>query len=211
MSSSSDAAANRPRGLSPYAYNTSNQLTSHPSVTYTYDNNGNMLTKVTSAGSTSYSWDFENRLTSVSLPGSGGTVNFKYDPFGRRIQRVSSAGTANYVYDGANVLEEVNGSSNVLARYIQSLDIDEVLAAVRGSTTSYYEADGLASITSLSNSSGGLTNNSYGFLSAFSGSIANPYQYAGREFDSEIGLYSSRARYYDPTVGRFISEDPVGP
>jgi YD repeat-containing protein len=56
-------------GVSPYAYNTSNQLTSYPGVTYTYDNTGNVLTNVTSAGTTSYSWDFENRLTSVTLPG----------------------------------------------------------------------------------------------------------------------------------------------
>jgi RHS repeat-associated protein len=112
------------------------------------------------------------------------------------------------------VLEQVDGSGSVLARYIQSLDIDEFLAEVQGSTTSYYEADGLGSITSLSSSSGGLTNtytfNSYGFLTASSGSITNPYQYAGREFDLETGLYSSRARYYDPTIGRFISEDPWG-
>ena len=40
---------------------------------------------VNSSGTTTYAWDFENRLTSVALPGSGGTVYFKYDPFGRRI------------------------------------------------------------------------------------------------------------------------------
>jgi len=37
---------------------------------------------------------FENRLTSVTLPGSGGTVTFKYDPFGRRIYKSSSSGTS---------------------------------------------------------------------------------------------------------------------
>src|SRR4030088_1668906 len=35
------------------------------------------------SNATSYTWDFENRLTSVILPGTGGTVSFKYDPFGR--------------------------------------------------------------------------------------------------------------------------------
>jgi YD repeat-containing protein len=49
-----------------------------------YDSNGNTSTKVNSSGTTQYFWDFENRLRSVTLPGTGGTVSFKYDPFGRR-------------------------------------------------------------------------------------------------------------------------------
>jgi len=58
------------------------------------DNNGNTLTKADSTGTTSYAWDFENRLTSVTLPGTAGTVTFKYDPFGRRIYKSSSGGTS---------------------------------------------------------------------------------------------------------------------
>jgi RHS repeat-associated protein len=42
-----------------------------------------------------------------------------------------------------------------------------------------------------------------------SGSLANPFQYTGREFDSETGLVYYRARYYDVTVGRFLGEDPA--
>ncbi len=76
-------------GVASYAYNNSNELTSTPTTTYTYDNNGNTLTKTDSTGTTTHAWDFENRLTSVTLPGSGGTVSFKYDPFGRRIYKSS--------------------------------------------------------------------------------------------------------------------------
>jgi len=47
------------------------------------DSNGNTLTKADSTGTTTYAWDFENRLSSVTVPGTGGTVSFKYDPFGR--------------------------------------------------------------------------------------------------------------------------------
>jgi YD repeat-containing protein len=63
-------------------------------VTYTYDYDGNTLTKVVGSNTTSYAWDYENRMTSVTLPGSGGTVTFKYDPFGRRIYKSSSAATS---------------------------------------------------------------------------------------------------------------------
>src|SRR5258707_1632894 len=63
-------------GVSPYNVNSSNELTSTPSTTYTYDNNGNTLTKVVGTNTTTYAWDFENRMSSVTLPGSGGTVTF---------------------------------------------------------------------------------------------------------------------------------------
>jgi len=64
------------------------------------DYDGNTLTSVTGSNTTTYAWDFENRLTSVTLPGSGGTVSFKYDPFGRRIYKSSSSGTSIFAYDG---------------------------------------------------------------------------------------------------------------
>jgi RHS repeat-associated protein len=41
------------------------------------------------------------------------------------------------------------------------------------------------------------------------GSLVNPFRFTARDFDSETGLQFSRARYYDPQVGRFISEDPI--
>jgi YD repeat-containing protein len=91
-------------GVTPYQYNASNQLTSIPGTTYTYDNNGNTKTKTTAAGTTTYTWDFENRLTQVALPGTTGTVTYKYDPFGRRVQKAFTQGgsttTTNYLYDG---------------------------------------------------------------------------------------------------------------
>ena len=94
------------------------------------------------------------------LPGSGGTVNFKYDPFGRRVQKSLTQGSTttktNYLYDGQSLLEEVDQNGNVLAWYTQSKRIDEPLSELRSGATSYYDADGLQSITSLSNSSGSL-------------------------------------------------------
>jgi RHS repeat-associated protein len=53
------------------------------------------------------------------------------------------------------------------------------------------------------------TFDSFGELTTSTGTAINPFQYAGREFDPETGLYNNRARYYDPKIGRFDSEDPV--
>jgi RHS repeat-associated protein len=85
---------------------------------------------------------------------------------------------------------------------------------LRSSTTSYYQADGLGSVTSLSNAAGSIANtytyDSFGKLTASTGSLVNPFQYTARESDSETGLYYYRARYYDQASGRFIREDPIG-
>ncbi len=208
-----DAVGNRlsSLGVSPYAYNSSNELTSTPSATYTYDHNGNTTTKTDSSGTTTYNWDTENRLTSVVLPGSGGTVSFKYDPFGRRIQKSSASGTVNYVYDGFNLLEDADSSGNVIARYTHGNAVDEDLAMLRSGTTSYYQQDGPGSVTSLSNSAGALAQtyiyDGFGKVTSSTGALVNPFQYTGREFDSDAGIYYYRARYLDPTAGRFLSED----
>ena len=212
-----DAVGNRLTSAGPtsYNYNASNELTSTSAATYGYDNNGNTVSKTTTAGTTSYTWDFENRLASVTLPGTGGTVNFKYDPFGKRIEKVApTSGTTVYAYDGTNVTAELGAGGNLLAYYTQGAGIDEPLGITESGGTSYYHADGLGSITSLTGGSGQLANSyvydSFGNLTASTGTVTNPFQYTGREFDPESGLYYYRARYYDQSLGRFFSEDPIG-
>jgi RHS repeat-associated protein len=123
-------------------------------------------------------------------------------------------GTSIYAYDGDNRVEETNSSGTAVTRYSQGPNIDVPLAMLRSGATDFYQADGLGSVTSLSNTGGALaqtyTFDSFGKHTASSGSLTNAFQYTGREFDPETGLYYYRARYYDPTVGRFISEDPIG-
>ena len=139
-------------------------------------------------------------------------VRFKYDPFEMRICTSSSNVTGNYAQYGDNLSEETSSSGTAVARYSQGLNIDEPLAMLRSSTASFYDADGLGTITSLANTAGALaqtyTFDSFGNLTASSGSLTNPFQYTARENDNETGLYYYRARYYEPATGRFLSEDP---
>jgi RHS repeat-associated protein len=208
-----DAVGNRlsSSGVPNYSYNSSNELTSNSNGSYTYDAAGNTLTD---ASGRSYTWDFENRLVQAVVPGqNGGTTTFKYDPFGRRIYKSSPTWTGGFVYDGPNLIETLNTSGVEVASYAQTQNIDETLAELRGSTTDYYATDGLGSTTSLSSSAGALANtytyDSFGNTTALTGTVRNSFQYAGREFDPETGLYFNRARYFDPSAGRFLSQDPI--
>ena len=137
------------------------------------------------------------------------TENLSFD---LRFQESLPVGTANYLYDGARLMEEVDGSGNVLAKYTQSPRVDQPLSELRSCNTCYYEQDALGSVTSLSNPTGAPANtcryDSFGQPTASTGTLVNPFQYTAREFDSETGLYYYRARYYDPSFGRFLSEDP---
>lgn len=209
-----DAVGNRLSSLnvSSYSYNNSNELTSSSDgYSYTYDFNGNTLTKANSSGTTQYAWDFENRLTNVTLPNGGGVVAFKYDFLGMRIQKSGPNGTTNYVYDGNDLIQELDGSGAVLARYARDSRSDETLAMLRGTTLTFYNTDGIDSVTSLTGASTSLIQtydfDSFGHRTGSGGSVVNSLQYAGRELDDETGLLYLRSRYYVPESGRFLSED----
>ena len=198
-------------GVPAYAYNNSNELTAKSDATYTYDANGNTLTKTASNGTTTYTWDFENRLTSVALP-NGKVQSYKYDPFGRRIQKITHNKTRAFAYDGDNMIEELKETGGWAARYTQGLGIDEPLALHLTAGTHYYEAVGLGSITSLTNAAGSVVNSyeydSFGRLTSSDEAVTNVFRCTAREADLETGLYYYRARYYDSSTGRFLSEDP---
>ena len=151
-------------------------------------------------------------MTQIVNPGVR-TTTFKYDPFGRRIYKQSPSFTGSFLYEGSNLIETVNGSGSEIASYAQGQNIDEPLAELRSGAADYYETDALGSITSLSSSSGTLANtytyDSFGNLTASTGTVRDYFQYTGREFDPETGIYYYRARYFDPSIGRFLSEDPI--
>ena len=111
-------------------------------------------------------------------------------------------------------MAEVDATGAPRALYIHGPGIDEPLAIGRPTGTFLYHADGLGSITTLTNTSGApvrsYTYDSFGRIVAQTGTLANPYTYTGRELDPETGLMHYRRRYYDPLPGRFVSQDPLG-
>src|SRR5262249_41217729 len=133
-----------------YAYQPFNRLASTASATYSYDNNGNMISKTDNLGTWTFAFDEENRLTQVVVPG-GPTGNYKYDALGRRIQRTNTTGAnERYVYDGADGLIDLNADWTVATTYFNGLGIDNHLRQISAATgVSYYITDHLGSTTAL--------------------------------------------------------------
>ena len=84
----------------------------------------------------------------------------------------------------------------------------------KSGTPYYYHKDALGSITGITSSSGSTVESysydAFGNLLTPASSIGNRYYFTGRELDYETGLYYYRNRYYDPSLGRFITQDPIG-
>jgi RHS repeat-associated protein len=82
-------------------------------------------------------------------------------------------------------------------------------------TASFYGYDGGGSVRQLTNSASTVTDSyeydAFGNEFTVSGSTPNEFMYWGEQFDSDLGLYYLRARYYNPLTGRFMSRDPNDP
>lgn len=112
-------------------------------------------------------------------------------------------------YDGHDVVMDDN--SGTLTKYQNGPGIDNKLTVRTGTDVKYFLADHLGSTNGLADSSGAVTSQaSYDAFGIQTGNLASRYGFTGRENDSFTGLMHYRARQYDPKIGRFISEDPIG-
>lgn len=209
-----------------YTYDADDRLTRETSgsfvFVYEYDANGNLVREYDEFSSlTQYAYDYENRLTRIVYP-QGETCTYTYTPWGERVSVMAFPCTSTtylgYDFLGsfgyADLTAEYDNAGNRQARYTHGPGIDEPLGVSRGGSYYSLHADGLGSITRMTDS-GGTTVNTYrydawGRTTSESGTLPNPYRYAGREKESGTALYYYRARMYDPDVGRFTGKDPAG-
>ncbi len=125
-------------------------------------------------------------------------------------------------FDRWNLIEEADNRGDVLARYVNRPETDEILSKTGAYDTVYYHCNELGSVTSLTGRSGRTvetyTNDVFGkpFFADSNGPVlsasryGNRFGFAGREYDPETGLYEIRRRMYSPELGRFLQPDPVG-
>jgi RHS repeat-associated protein len=204
-----DAAGNRLPGVYDHAH----RLLESASAAYTYDAEGNRLTRRDAQGGiTRYAYNPDNQLTSVILP-DGRTVVYKYDVFGRRIEKsVEGEGVTQFLYDRSAIVTEIH-NGDIRARYTPGPGVDHLLAIETQGQTYLVRNDRAGSASALLTVDGTVVE-TYEYqafgkpLRPVTASARNRFLFTGREYDAETGLYYFRARYYDPDLGRFLQEDP---
>ena len=197
-----------------------NQYSRFNDLPLEYDKSGNLSAK----GSRLFAYDYRNRLIRSSR--GDDAVTFTYDIFGRQTSRTDLSGTLHFFYAGDQKIEERNASGQVTKHYLWGNGIDELLRLDiyngASSTPYYIHTDNIGSTTAITDGNGNLvervTYDVYGaptFTDALGqtlkkSTIRNTTLFQGREYDYDLALYNYRARYLDPSLGRFLQTDPLG-
>jgi RHS repeat-associated protein len=212
-----DAVGNRlsmvaPTGATSYTYDAADELLTAGGGTFTYDGNGNQASKTTAGTTLTYGWDALNRL--ISVTGGGVNTQYQYAGDGNRVSQQTSAGTYAYVNDTATTLPVVVNESgpdgNISYAYGNSL-----ISASATGLQSFYQFDGLGSVSTVTDQSTSQKasysydpwGNALGNVDSLSSK--NKYKFTGEALDTNTGLVFLRGRYYDQTIGRFLSKDPL--
>lgn len=226
-------SANTPYGNMSYGYTaltnelkTINYNGARLAVATQFDNNGS-LTKETylrlgkADKTVTYGWDAQNRLASITytkqnrpgfLPNApDNTMAFAYDDAGNRIQKTVNGESAYYINNGLSVLNELDSNGVVTKTIVMGLG--QVAQIDAGDTIIYTHQDVLGSTMLRTDSTGTIVSkyqyDPFGQLIGKEAANDTNYLFTGQEYDPESDLYYYNARYYNPSLGRFISRDPM--
>ena len=117
-----------------------------------------------------------------------------------------------FLYDGNQLIATLNDSTGAIVnRYIPGVSLDEIFLYINGSTSTYLHRDRQNTVIAETNSSGAVANKfTYSPFGETTSISASGFGYTGQLYDSEVGLYNYKARYYAPSIGRFLQPDPIG-
>jgi RHS repeat-associated protein len=190
---------------------------------YTYDANGSVVEKRFANGDTwRYAWSAAGRLLHVTTA-EGNGVRFEYDALGRRVAKHAGARTTRWLWDGdVPVHEWVDGdgarAGDDLTTWLFEPESFAPMAKVirRGGATKTYSivSDYLGTPREMVDEAGKVAWKAqldvYGVAQVEEGNADDcPWRWPGQYEDQETGLYYNRFRYYDPSGGSYLSQDPI--
>ncbi|MBC7329727.1 RHS repeat-associated core domain-containing protein [bacterium] len=177
----------------------------------TFTTDGNMVSKTENGQTTTYVYNYEDKMVQVNLP-NGTSIVYSYDHSGKRIAKTAGGTTIDYYFDGDDLIIEAQGSS-ILAYYTQGQGL---ISQRRNNASYFYHYDGLGSTKVLTDANQNIQSttiyDAWGNILQASGAITNPYLYVGElgyYGDGDVGMYLLTQRWYNPTIGRFVVKDPL--
>lgn len=204
-------SVNLGNGEERYEYEGSGRLVRAGGRRFRHDANGNLIERVDAAGSTLFTYDDQDRLVEVALP-DGRFVRYGYAPTGERIWREDGSGRVWTLWDGPHAALELDSGFRPMAAYVYGEGLDHPLLRTSASGTLSYHLDGANNVALTTGISGSVASayeyDPFGGIRRETGEARNPLRFAAREWDPDARLYYVRARFYDPSTGRFLSCDP---
>ena len=176
-------------------------------IFYKYDNQGNTLEEHSSKGTKSYVYDLYNRVREITTE-TGDHIKNSYTPLGLRYKKEVNGQVYKYISDDWNIIAEVDKENNIKSREVRGY---ELLKKETGNKDYFYHTNEHGDVTYLSNIAGEIENvytyDVFGNIKEQKEAIPNQFKYTGEQLDKETEQYYLRARYYNPTIGRFTQED----
>ncbi|MBL0037697.1 MAG: RHS repeat-associated core domain-containing protein [Nitrosomonadales bacterium] len=193
-----------PKAAPPTALN---QYTTLNATTLTHDPNGNLQ----SDGIWTYGHDPDNRLVTAVRNNPASSASLGYDPAGRLNHTNINGTVTDLLYDGTDLIAEYDGTGTLTTRHIHGPGIDEPLVSITGTTKTWRYADHLGSVIAEADAMGNATAiRGYGPFGENGTMVPNRFGYTGQQYIAGLGLYYYKARWYSPTIGRFLETDPIG-
>ena len=196
-------------------YDDQDRLLTYGTNTYTYSENGELKTKTDGTGTTSYTYDVLGNLTNVTLP-NGTVIDYVIDGRNRRVaKKVNGILTQGFLYQNQlNPVAELDGSGNVVARFVYGSKFNVPDYMIKGGTTYRIISDHLGSPRLVISSQSGVVEqrmdyDEFGNVVTDSNPGFQPFGFAGGLYDRDTRLVRFGARDYDPETGRWTGKDPI--
>ncbi|MCX4027078.1 RHS repeat-associated core domain-containing protein [Spartinivicinus marinus] len=181
---------------------------------FAYDSRGNLTAEKRGKHGklvTRYTYNHANQL--IKVENASQTTEFTYDALGRRISKKDSFGETQFLWNGDVLLSETR--ENIHKTYLYEPESFRPLALVQDNQVYFYHLDHLGTPQEISDARGSIVwsvqYRAYGnVVRKQVEHIQNNLRFQGQYFDEETGLHYNRHRYYDPGLGRFINQDPIG-
>lgn len=216
-----DGNGNRTGAIQEEPYRT---VLSQEDISYTYDARNNRLLiaggdgfayddegRLTKGYGATYAFDDEHRLTEI-----GNDIRFTYDGKGNRVEAIRNGVVTRYIYDaGGNLLAEADGENRITRYYIYGKGLI-AMTTTSDDKTYCYHYNAVGSTIAITDDAEAIVNtyayDPFGKITDWQEEVGQPFTFVGQYgvMMEPDGFYYMRARYYDPQVGRFISEDPIG-
>jgi RHS repeat-associated protein len=201
-------------GTATGTYDAQDRLLTYGNASYTYSANGELASMTIGSQTTTYSYDVLGNLIAATLP-NGTKITYVIDARNRRVgKEEGGALQTGFLYDSNRIVAQLNGSNQIVSQFIYASGAISPDYMVTGGVTYRIFSDQLGSPRLVVNTSTGaiteqISYDEFGNVISDTNPGFQPFGFASGLYDQDTKLVRFGVRDYNPSIGRWISKDPV--